>query len=196
MEKIEVGYNPIAVTGNLAHHKFILYTRSDGTTFQIHGHGSRDYGWSPFEELASSGPNDLAEFGHLSVRVFRSSPKNEEAALKVQREVVFEGPDLSRKFFKMVGMAQGIAEQNTKYNAGSNNSNTLVDRIVQWSGGNAPRLGEKYVSPGSVNASEFKPELFSKMPDPVGKGDLFQSQGRVCWPLRERGQASGRAESK
>ena len=44
MEKIEVGYSAIGITGNLAHHKFIFYTRADGTTFQIHGKGSRDYG--------------------------------------------------------------------------------------------------------------------------------------------------------
>lgn len=67
-------------------------------------------------------------------------------------------------FFKMAGMAQGIAELKTKYNALSNNSNTLVDRVVQWSGGRAPQLGKTYLSPGSIEAAEFKPEFYSKLP--------------------------------
>ncbi|MEM9632998.1 MAG: hypothetical protein AAGA50_16825 [Pseudomonadota bacterium] len=194
MEKIEIGYSPIWISGNLAHHKFIFYTRSDGATFQIHGRGSRDYGLSPFEELASSGPNDLIGFGHLTARVFRSSDENEKAARNAPREIVFEGEDLSRTFFKMAGMAQGMAEQETKYNATSNNSNTLVDRIVQWSGGRAPRLGKRHLSPGSVSSEEFKPEFYSKMPPVLWGAETYSKHKGVVddlfrKPLGEATQA-------
>ncbi|WP_299817530.1 hypothetical protein [uncultured Roseibium sp.] len=183
MEKIEVGYNAIGTTGNLAHHKFILYTRADGSTFQIHGGGSRDYGYSPVEELVSSGVPGLVGFGHLSAKVFKSSAKQQENALLAPREVIFEGEDLSRTFFKMAGMAQGIAEQESKYHADSNNSNTLVDRIVQWSGGRAPDLDEKHWSPGSLDDQEFDPEFFSKLPPILWGKDTYSKHKDVVGQL-------------
>ncbi|KZM49031.1 hypothetical protein [Labrenzia sp. OB1] len=183
MEKIEVGYNAIGTTGNLAHHKFILYTRADGSTFQIHGGGSRDYGYSPVEELVSSGVPGLVGFGHLSAKVFKSSAKQHENALLAPREVIFEGEDLSRTFFKMAGMAQGIAEQESKYHADSNNSNTLVDRIVQWSGGRAPDLDEKHWSPGSLEDPEFDPEFFSKLPPILWGKDTYSKHKDVVGQL-------------
>lgn len=140
MEKIEIGHHPIIATLGIAHHKFIIYTRSDGSTFQIHGGGSNDYGFSPVDEIASSVSRtgvDDSGFGFLNVTMFKRSG-GEKADKGTQRETVFEGQDLSAAFFKMAGMAQGIAEQKTPYKFLSNNSNTLVDDIVKWSGGRAP----------------------------------------------------------
>lgn len=180
MEKIEIGYSPIGNTGNQAHHKFIFYTRADGTSFQIHGRGSRDDGLSPFDELASSGPNDLAGFGHLTVRMFRSTEKLHRQALQKPRELVFEGEDLARTFFGMAGMAQGIAEQKTKYNALSNNSNTLVDRVVQWSGGACASAWKQVPVSGERTCSRVQAGVLCEdAPRIVGKGDLHQTQ-RCC----------------
>ncbi|MBT3071898.1 tyrosine-type recombinase/integrase [Rhodomicrobium sp. Az07] len=51
-ENIVVGYHAIGTTGDIAHHKFIIYYRADGTAMQIHGEGSQNYGWSPIDELS------------------------------------------------------------------------------------------------------------------------------------------------
>lgn len=56
METIEVGYYPIATTLGLAYHKFVIYTRADGTSFQIHGGGSADSGLEPFGDFILSSP--------------------------------------------------------------------------------------------------------------------------------------------
>ncbi|MCV0425160.1 MAG: hypothetical protein K5905_06790 [Roseibium sp.] len=135
------------------------------------------------------------------MRVFRSSNKNEKAALNAPREVIFEGEDLSRTFFNMAGMAQGIAEQKTKYNAGSNNSNTLVDRIVQWSGGHAPRLGKTHWSPGSVNLGDFRPEFYSKMPPVLWGAETYSKHRDVVddlfnKPAGKAGQAQTRTQKQ
>ncbi|SDQ14603.1 hypothetical protein SAMN04515695_0164 [Pseudovibrio sp. Tun.PSC04-5.I4] len=77
MEKIEVGYHPIAVSGNYAYHKFILYTQSDGTTFQIHGGGTKGAGLSPLDELVSSGIPTFEGFGSLGVKIFKTTNKTQ-----------------------------------------------------------------------------------------------------------------------
>lgn len=105
METIKVGYSPIWITGYLAHHKFILYERHDGVTFQIHGRGSEDSGFSPVDNLVSSGPRSPGGFGYLDARAFKTTKKTKvEEGTKL--ETIFEGEDLSAKFLTMVGMAQ------------------------------------------------------------------------------------------
>jgi hypothetical protein len=193
MEKIEVGYSPIDATGRLAHHKFIFYTRADGTTFEIHGYGSKDYGSSPLDDMVSGLVKNEPAFGHLEVKVFKSSLERRKEALKLPMEVILEGKDLSREFFQMVGMAQGIAELETDYDKYSNNSNTLVDRIIQWSGGKPPRLDSRYVSPGSVADGEFKPEFFSRLPPVYWGAKTYEKHGDIVEELF--GSQAGRGSS-
>ncbi|MTI44904.1 hypothetical protein JM93_03508 [Roseibium hamelinense] len=182
MEKIEIGYHPIGVSANYTHHKFILYTQADGTTFQIHGGGTQGYGISPLDELVSSGIPTFEGFGSLGMRVFETTSRTQISS-DVQRETVFEGEDLKVVFYKMVGMAQGIAEENTTYNAATNNSNTLVDRIVQWSGGEAPKLDGELMSPGSVSDDEYNPDFYSKLPPPLWGDELYSKHSDITHAL-------------
>lgn len=89
MEKIEIGYFPIGATGGFAHHKFILYTKSDGTSFQIHGGGDGDIGSSNLDEFLTN-TSGSGSFGILKVTVFETSDRTEIES-DIQRETVFEG---------------------------------------------------------------------------------------------------------
>jgi hypothetical protein len=182
METIKVGYSPVWITGNLAHHKFIIYERRDGVTFQIHGRGSKSWGISPVDNLSSSGPKSPGGFGYLDARAFKT-PEGTDIEKGTKLETIFQAEDLSAKFFTMVGMAQGISEEKTKYNAESNNSNTLVDRVIQWSGGSAPGLDDEMWSPGSVPDEQFNPTYYMKLGPVLWGKDTYQRHSDVVQEL-------------
>jgi hypothetical protein len=182
LETIKVGYYRLPNTLYLASHKFILYERHDGVTFQIHGRGSDESGLSPVDNLMSSGPNSPGGFGYLDATAFKTTELT-KVKEGTRLETIFQGEDLSAKFFTMVGMAQGISEEKTEYNAESNNSNTLVDRIVQWSGGRAPGLDDEIWSPGSVPDEQFRPAYYKKLPPVLWGKDTYQRHSDVVRDL-------------
>lgn len=170
MERIQVGYSPIGITGDSKHHKFILYTTSDGDSYQIHGGGSRGYGSSPSPEgsISSSpsiNPDDFG-FGRLRATVFKT---RKPLAAEIKLETVMEGENLGIEFIKMIGISQALTEDRKVYNPLGPNSNTLADEILRISGAPAPKLDEKYSSPGSIDDDLFKPSFFSQLPPPWGK---------------------------
>ncbi|TQV79037.1 Hint domain-containing protein [Denitrobaculum tricleocarpae] len=127
---------------------------------------------SPFDEFVSSKIPTLEGFGNLHAIAFETT-NSTKIGDDVQRELVFEGDDLRGKFVQLVGMAQGIAEQNTKYDLLNNNSNTLADTILKWIGAKAPQLDNYLAAPGSVPDSEFNPQLFENLPPPLWGEELY-----------------------
>ena len=174
METIGVAYNRVAKTRGIGYHKFIFYQRADGTSFQIHGGGANEYGFSPFDEML---PGDRG-FGHITVRVFQTTDTT-KIEDDVPIESIFEGKDLRVKFFDMIGIAQGIAEKEMPYGIFGPNSNTLVDTTVWLAGGPAPTLDDTLMTPGNLPDEVFNPGFYSKLAPPLWGEETYRRHGDV-----------------
>ncbi len=155
------------------HHKFIVYTRSDGTRWAIRAYPSGP-GGSISAAVSAALTGGGSGYGYLDVS--GPLPWNEDFADKpsevVGSETIQTGADLSETWSRIVGFAQNIKSGQYHYNPFAQNSNTFVDEILIRSGLPLPSrdslLG--YWAPGSITS----------FPTPTGHGHnrrLGQPQG-------------------
>ncbi len=156
MEKITLYYSPIGASGNVAHHKYIVYENSAGQKFMLQGYGSEKPGWSPADEFISDVLSGAGSFGYLTGLGkliedddFRDSHWTNES------EVIDTGADLTAKVAAMYLEIEFIKSEYGTYIAWEHNSNTFADRLLLAAGYPLAELDDfsENWSPGSLGGS-------------------------------------------
>ncbi|AOO64213.1 calcium-binding protein [Sulfurospirillum halorespirans] len=125
MEKIEVGYRNIGSMGGIEfYHKFLIYTRSDGSQYTISG-------W------ATNSPTDGTPYGKIQVEANfpydQTNPDYPSAGQKQYRELITEGNNLTDIWNNMIDNA--VSKNNVyPYDPLVQNSNTFADSVLKDAG--------------------------------------------------------------
>lgn len=214
METIEVRYKPI-LTGDV-YHKYIIYTDSNGDQFIARGGPENGDGYDDRGGIDNSFPGT---FGKVVTEVKVYDPiSNQTPDVDSEnddpRETIISGADLSVEWANIVYYTQNFDFFDYQYQPMGQNSNAVVDNVLQSSGLPEPILDSTYISPGSgASFSIFLPphpisdladwltngvltrfetaktEASPLVLDLDGDGIELLAQGSVYWDLDQDGMA-------
>ncbi len=156
MEKIEVRYLPIPITGGLAYHKYIIYTDDNGDQFGARGgptKGGKFSGIGPggleIEEGERFDPGPIVTEHGVYDDTFKDFVPEEDPPHP--SETIAEAPDLSVEWNAITQEMDVIGAGDFMYLGVTANSNSVVDQVLEAAGLPAPQLDDfgENLSPGS-----------------------------------------------